>query len=101
MNDRPRLGIIRDFVSDDEMHLVHKDEVYDFTYHDGYRVWVKSPTGGETDFLQFSHYNTNYDLLNKMYEGKKIRIVSRREWNGPGGNSYWINTIHNVNGTNI
>lgn len=69
-----------------------------FVKHDGYQVWVKLGGCGESDSHQIDHLATeNCDYLNKMYEGKLIRLKGELRYDSDARvwNYQW--TIYPVN----
>jgi hypothetical protein len=57
-----------------------------FVRHDGYQIWVKLGGCGESDSHQLEHLATqNCARINKMYEGRLIRLNGERVYNWDAG----------------
>ena len=54
-----------------------------FIHHDGRHIWVASPTGGVTDSVLFAHHaGSACEAINRMFEGRMVRIHSVLQNNG-------------------
>ena len=85
----------------EESRAHHIELVGEFVCHSGWDVVVKLDSCGASDSHSFEHFATNNcDYINRMFEGKLIRLVGRRYYESPetgGGGWDYQWTISSVN----
>lgn len=78
-------------------HARHITVVGRFTAHDGNAVWVKLGGCGQSDNHLFEHRHMDPAYINRMFDGKLIRVNGTRyyNWNANAWQYQW--TIGSVN----
>lgn len=80
-----------------EVHTPYAEVIGEFTYHDGNAVWLKLAGCGPSDNHTFTHKHYDPEYINKMYEGKFVRLRGERSWDYRAQMWGYRWTLHAVN----
>jgi len=72
-----------------------REWVLKYAHHTGKEVFCESPTGDSTDSVVFGHLaGDSAEAINKLFEGRMVRIHQELMYNYQSEVWYWFNTIY-------
>lgn len=78
-------------------HAQYAEVIGKYVCHDGQAVWIQLDGCGASDSHTFTHTHNIPEYMNKMYNGKIVRLLGERSWDSRARMWGYRWTLHSVN----